>query len=245
MGRKQANRLAETVYAKIKAEIFDFRLLPSDRFTETELAERYAVSRTPVRDALYRLKREGHVDVEFRAGWTVVPMDFARFEELYDLRVLLESTAVERLCQAEEAPRFPALKAIWQVPAGERETDPRRIAELDEGFHRALVDAAGNRVMATVHDEVTDKIRIVRRLDFLKDYRIAATYEEHALILRLIQRRRTTEALMLLRAHITESKIEVRKITLHMLHEARDRMRPSTADRKSASKKARRERVSA
>ncbi len=108
MGRKQANRLAETVYAKIKTEIFDFRLLPGDRFTETELAERFAVSRTPVRDALYRLKRDGHVDVEFRAGWTVCPMDFARFEELYELRTLLECTAVERLCQAEERPACPS-----------------------------------------------------------------------------------------------------------------------------------------
>jgi DNA-binding GntR family transcriptional regulator len=248
MARKQANRLAETVCAKIKAEIFDFRLLPGDRFTETELAERYAVSRTPVRDALYRLKREGHVDVEFRAGWTVCPMDFGRFEDLYDLRTLLECTAVERLCQAEEPPRFPQLKALWHVPVGERETDPRKIAELDEAFHRALVEAAGNRVMAEIHGELTEKIRIVRRLDFLKDHRVAATYEEHALILRLILRRRATEALMLLRAHITESKIEVRKITLHMLHEARARMRASErrpVQKKSSPKKPRRERVSA
>jgi DNA-binding GntR family transcriptional regulator len=244
MGRKQANRLAETVYAKIKAEIFDFRLLPGDRFTETELAERYSVSRTPVRDALYRLKRDGHVDVEFRAGWTVCPLDFGRFEELYELRTLLECTAVERLCQAEEPPRFPQLKALWHVAAGEREMDARKVAELDEAFHRARVEAAGNRVMTEIHDELTEKIRIVRRLDFLKDHRIAATYEEHALILRLILRRRAIEALMLLRAHITESKIEVRKITLHMLHEARARMR-RPADKKPPPKKPRRERVSA
>jgi DNA-binding GntR family transcriptional regulator len=238
MRRKQTNQLAEAVYAKIKADIFDFRLLPGDRFTETELAERYAVSRTPVRDALYRLKRDGHVDVLFRAGWIVCPLDFARFDELYDLRTLLECTAVERLCQGEDAPRFPQLKALWQVPAGEREHDPRKVSELDEAFHRALVEAAGNRVMVEIHDELTEKIRIVRRLDFLKGHRIAATYEEHAQILRMIARRRAAEALMLLRAHITESKIEVRKITLHMLHEARGVMR-------APAKRAQRERVSA
>jgi len=102
--------------------------------------------------------------------------------------------------------------------------------------------------MTEIHDELTEKIRIVRRLDFLKDHRVAATYEEHALILRLILRRRATEAMMLLRAHITESKIEVRKITLHMLHEARARMRPAerrAAEKKTPPKKPRRERVSA
>ncbi|MDB5405928.1 MAG: GntR family transcriptional regulator, partial [Rhodospirillales bacterium] len=63
MKAPRANQLAETVYARIKEEIFDFRLLPGDRFTGSELALRYAVSRTPVRDALYRLEREGFLDV--------------------------------------------------------------------------------------------------------------------------------------------------------------------------------------
>ncbi|WP_147465546.1 GntR family transcriptional regulator, partial [Pseudomonas syringae] len=51
------NALAEDVYRRLKQEIFDFYLLPYDRFTETQLADRYQVSRTPVRDALYRLQR--------------------------------------------------------------------------------------------------------------------------------------------------------------------------------------------
>src|SRR5579862_9320884 len=99
MARQPANRLAEQIYQRIKDEISDFRLLPGDRVTETGLAERYKVSRTPVRDALYRLRREGYVEVAFRSGWTISPFDFARFDEFYDLRIILESAAVERLCQ--------------------------------------------------------------------------------------------------------------------------------------------------
>ncbi|WP_400190104.1 GntR family transcriptional regulator [Klebsiella pneumoniae] len=49
----QSNALAEHIYQKLKQEIFDFYLLPHDRFTETQIAERFEVSRTPVRDALY------------------------------------------------------------------------------------------------------------------------------------------------------------------------------------------------
>ena len=86
---RRANQLAEKIYARIKGEIADFRLLPGDRFTETELAERYDVSRTPVRDALYRLKHEGFLDVAFRSGWRVLPLDFVRFDALYDLRIVL------------------------------------------------------------------------------------------------------------------------------------------------------------
>lgn len=221
MATQRPNPLAETVYTRLKAEIFDFRLLPGDRFTESEIAQRFDVSRTPVRDALYRLKHEGFVEVGFRAGWNVRQLDFARFDELYDLRVILECAAVERLCQSAQPIELDELRAIWLVPAAARETRGRDMVTLDEDFHRTLVAAAGNREIACVHADVTEKIRIIRRLDFLKEIRVAATYEEHAKLLRLILRRRADDAIMLLRAHITQSKQEVRKITLHMLHEAR------------------------
>jgi DNA-binding GntR family transcriptional regulator len=214
-------QLAEQVYARIKEEIADFRLLPGDRFTETELAERYAVSRTPVRDALYRLKHEGFVEVAFRSGWGVLPWDFARFDALYDLRIVLESAAVERLCQSERELGLDELRAVWLVPAAEWETRPHEVARLDEAFHRTLIETAGNREIARVHAEVTEKIRIIRRLDFFKKERVAATYLEHGKILRQILRRRADQAVMLLRAHIAQSRQEVRKITLQMLHDAR------------------------
>ncbi|WP_459655358.1 GntR family transcriptional regulator, partial [Achromobacter xylosoxidans] len=96
-----AGSLAEQVYQRIKDELFDFRLLPGDRFTEAELALRLGVSRTPVRLGLARLEREGFVLPSPRSGWQVRPFDFERFEALYDVRVVLELAAVERLCARE------------------------------------------------------------------------------------------------------------------------------------------------
>jgi DNA-binding GntR family transcriptional regulator len=234
MPTKKFTPLAETVYTRIKAELFDFRLLPGDRFTETELAERLSVSRTPVRDALYRLKHEGFVEVSFRAGWSVRQLDFARFDEFYDLRVLIECAAVEKLCQSDRDMDLDALRAVWLVPVAARESRSRELAKLDEAFHRTLVAAAANQEMLRVHSEVTEKIRIIRRLDFSKEARIAATYEEHGKLLRLILRRRADDAIMLLKAHITQSKQEVRKITLHMLHEARSAHAPSDKKKRGA-----------
>ena len=221
--RASAVNLATQVYERVKQDIFDFRLLPGDRFTESEIAERTQASRTPVREALYRLERDGYLEVMFRAGWRVRPFDFRQFEELYDLRIVLETTAIRRLCEADARPELDALRRIWTVPADERETDMRAVARLDEAFHATLVASAGNREMSRVHGEVTERIRIIRRLDFTKAPRIEATYAEHAKIVRAIQQRRPDQAALLLRTHVEASKAEVRKITLHMLHEARAR----------------------
>ena len=218
----QSNALAEHIYHKIKQDIFDFYLLPHDRFTETQIAERYAVSRTPVRDALYRLQREGYLDVAFRRGWTVRPLDFTRIDELYDLRVVLESAAVERICARHDTPSvLEDLQRRWLVTEDQRESEPHIVAEMDENFHIGLVEASGNREMLRVHREVTEHIRIVRRLDFFKSARIEHTYNEHGRILTALFRRQSEDALLMLRAHIGQSKIEVRKISISMLAEAR------------------------
>ena len=217
--------LAEQVYARLKAEIHDFKLVPGDRFSEIELGTRLGVSRTPVREALFRLRNEGFLDVESKTGWFVRPIDFERLEQLYDLRVILELASVARLCaRTDDGPALEALKAAWLVPATERLADAHAVGALDEEFHASLVRATGNAEAARVHWDVTERIRIIRRLDFTRGDRIEATYTEHGKILRAILQRKADQAQLLLRAHIEQSKAEVRKITLHTLHEARTQM---------------------
>jgi DNA-binding GntR family transcriptional regulator len=215
---------ADAVYAQLKRDVAEFNLVPGDRFTENELSERLGVSRTPVRQALFRLQQEGYVEVLFRSGWRVLPFDFEQFEQLYDLRMVLETTAAQRLCSDSarvNAELLEQLVAIWLVPAAARSSDMTQVSRWDEEFHCSLVAAAGNAEMARVHRDVTERIRIIRRLDFTKQARIEATYEEHAKILKAIQRKRGDQAAMLLRAHIETSQAEVRKITLHQVHLAR------------------------
>lgn len=218
--------LSEQVYEQIKRDVADFKLVPGDRFTENEISLRLGVSRTPVREALQRLQQEGLVEVLFRNGWRVLPFDFDKFEQLYDLRMVIETTAVQRICADDkrvDRAVLDKLSAIWLVPVDERSSDMREVAQWDEEFHASLVAAAGNAEMARVHRDVTERIRIIRRLDFTQPARIDATYEEHAKILRAVQRKRGDQAAMLLRAHIETSQTEVRKITLHQVHLVRTR----------------------
>jgi len=219
---------ADEVYEQLKRDVGAFKLVPGDRFTENAICERLGVSRTPVRQALVRLQQEGYVEVLFRSGWRVLPFDFDQFEQLYDLRMVLETTAAHRLCadglfrgSKPDRTLLDALEAIWLVPVAQRSTDTLQVSQWDEAFHCTLVAAAGNTEMTRVHRDVTDRIRIIRRLDFTQQARIDATYEEHGQILKALLSQRGDQAAMLLRAHIGSSQAEVRKITLHQVHVAR------------------------
>jgi DNA-binding GntR family transcriptional regulator len=216
--------LADSVYDQVKGELFEFKLLPGDRFTETEIAERTGASRTPVRQALYRLQREGFLDVNFRNGWEVRQLDFVQLDALYELRVLLEQTSVRRMKKlSPEALKevLASLDAVWRVPVSKRCKDPNMVARLDEQFHCGLVAASGNSEFARVHLEVTEKIRIVRRLDFTISARIAATYEDHASMLKALHEGAFRNVEDLLATHIEVSRLQARAVTLLRLQNAR------------------------
>jgi DNA-binding GntR family transcriptional regulator len=222
-----ANPLAEQVYQRLKQDIFNFSLFPGDRFSENDIAQHYGVSRTPMRDGLFRLLREGYLEVGFRRGWKVSAINFDQLDQLYDLRIVLEVAAIERLASsAAKHDAIDALKAVWCVAPELRESDPLTMFEMDEDFHRSLVAATGNAEMLRVHNEVTERIRIVRRLDFFKPHRTSATYDEHSTMLNLLEQGKLAKATILLRAHVTWSKQEVRKITVSVLAAARDSKLP-------------------
>lgn len=217
--------LADAAYGTLKRDILDFRLAPGDRFTETEIADRLRVSRTPVREALFRLEREGYLEVRQRNGWLVKPLDFDTLDHFYELRSVLEIAAVRALCAPGQVPdplrALQPLAQIWRVDSARYSSDGEWLADLDERFHTDLVAAAGNPEIARVHRAATERIRIVRRLDFTQPERIARTYAEHGAILEAILARDAGRATTLLQAHIGDSQAAVRKITLHRLYATR------------------------
>lgn len=210
--------LAQSVYEQLKEDIFEFRMAPGRRYSEQELANLLGVSRTPLRFALHVLAREGYLDrVGGHAGWLVKPFDLAYYEDLYDFRTHIELIAVRRLCTMDPAPDLSELCAFWRVPKRLRTSDGKIVAREDEKLHSALVSLAGNREMLRTHRDLTERIRIIRRLDFIEPARIRSAFEEHDKILAALLARKAGSAEMLIRAHIGASRAEIRHITLHRL----------------------------
>ena len=216
-----ASSLVDRVYHRVKQDLFDFQLLPGDRFTETEVALRVDASRTPVREALMRLEREGYLQMKSRAGWQVKPFDFRLFQELYDLRTILETASLRRLVLGPMRAPVKALARVWIVSPLNRVKEGQKLYEADEDFHHTLVVEAGNGEVARLHQEVTERIRIVRRLDFTNPDRLTATYDEHQAILEDLFDGRIDQACARLEAHIASSRTAVETITLGRLETAR------------------------
>jgi DNA-binding GntR family transcriptional regulator len=177
-----------------------------------------------VREALQRLQRDGLMQGYVRGGWEVVPVDFKRYEDLYEMRRVIELHAVTRLCRdgaTIDQSLIDGLQTVWCCPVSERLVDGLQVATLDEVFHQTLVLATGNLEMATTFDRLTDRVRIVRRLDFLYSDCVQLTYDEHAAILAGIAARDSATALRLMATHIEDSHTSVQQLTLHHLHSVR------------------------
>ena len=220
---KRKESMADRVYEALKEDIFEFRLIPGDKFSEGDVGTRLSASRTPVREALYRLQREGFVEVLFRSGWQVKPFDFEQVEELYDLRITLERAAMHKICHLMEMPQIvKTLTAIWNPDYPSERAVGSTVRALDESFHCDLVATAGNREMTRIHREITDRLRIIRRLDFTREDRIDATYREHAEILDALRNSHAIDAADRLTNHIRISQKAVREITMERIREAAD-----------------------
>ena len=100
--------LRDNVYENLRSDILTCRLAPGDDMREQELAERYAVSRQPVREALLRLEREHLVTVQPRQGYRVNPISLADARDLLRFRLALEPASISR----------PSTKLPWVSTAG-------------------------------------------------------------------------------------------------------------------------------
>jgi DNA-binding GntR family transcriptional regulator len=127
--------------------VLDNALQAGAQLLEQEAAARLGMSRTPVREAMQRLARDGMVEIRPRHGMRVLPISPGDMAEIYDLLYGLESTAAEIVAErGVDAKGLAALEdAVNAMDAALAREDLRGWAQADERFHLALVDLTGNR----------------------------------------------------------------------------------------------------
>lgn len=199
--------MAQGIYNTLRNLILNFEIQPNSRLTETELATYFNVSRTPIREALQRLETEGLIIIRPKQGCFVRAIDFDEFSDCYQIRVALEMLSLETACLNMSDDALKKLCSVWEKnasPGGS--VDAERIANLDEAFHIKLAEGGGNRVLVKMLEDINNRIRIVRRLDFTNQERINKTFEEHYKILQSLLKRDLEAAKIDMMHHIKKSE---------------------------------------
>jgi len=197
------------IYEALRAELLSSAVSPFHRFTEENVAERFAVSRTPVRDALVRLQADGLLVDRDGALYRYMP-SIEEFAELYELRVLLESHGLARAIDDPTIHHsrsvLEAEQALWEERAAAGLRPDPGFVDADEHFHATLLHAAGNEQLVRALENVNRRIRPVRMYDYLTQDRVDATIAEHLEIVELVLRGELRTARDALRQHVGSSQ---------------------------------------
>lgn len=218
---KRKKRLTTVqIYQKLRASIMDFDLFPGTRVTESELAEQFKVSRTPIREALKRLEVEGLIHIRAKQGCFIRPVDTDTISSYYDVRVALETMAVELACSNMPKQEIEALCEFWNPKNCTFDLDyPDQIQQVEEAFHVKIAEGSGNSILVHFLKDVNDRIRVIRRLGFPDRKSIQETYEEHFEICNYIDDKKASSARKAMEKHIRKSQGIARSVTLNQLEQ--------------------------
>jgi DNA-binding GntR family transcriptional regulator len=142
-----APNLTEQVYARILEAITDRTLLPGQRITQNELADKLGVSRQPVSHALHLLHRQGLLAESGRRGFEVTQLDPERIRQLYEVRGAIDALAARLAAgraRTDAAARAQLETALRAGRAIDKKTPLARLIALDVDFHTAIYRLAGN-----------------------------------------------------------------------------------------------------
>ncbi len=204
----------EKVYEAVKELAVDYRFKPGERINEVELAARLGVSRTPVREALNRLARDGFMSFVPNRGFYARDITPEGVQELYELRAAIERAAFRLACQRGTDEEIAATIAIWETGSDQRPvTDWAKVAEADEAFHVGIVGLAKNERMLEALRSVNSLIRFFRRIDLESNRRRGNTYDEHSAIIACLRNRDGEAGGELIERHITLSSAHAVDVT--------------------------------
>ncbi|MBD3859956.1 GntR family transcriptional regulator [Bacillus sp. 28A-2] len=195
-------------YEQLKQMIFDGQFQPGERINETQLAKQFGVSRSPVREAMRLLEKDELLIADHKSGYSVYTLTERDVEELYQIRVSLETLAVELACKEAAQREIDEIEQVLTQAdeAIKQQLPSKDIVQLHEAFHQNIMLASHNHRLCKQLNHVNALIHFCRIFHFSGGTRAETIQREHAAIFAKLKERRSTEA--------------VQAMTDHLLHDA-------------------------
>lgn len=194
--------LRERAYDTLREAIVRLELAPGQALTERGLSERLGVSKSPIRDALIRLEREGLVRSSPFKGFEVAPLSEADCREVFQVREALEVYCVECFARDHDGPQLAAIEETHREQAALIEAGRPLEAYTRSRFHALLMGFLRNPTFVSASRIVQAHVQRIQHVAVTIVGQIEQTHREHEAILEAVRARDGVTAARRMRAHV-------------------------------------------
>jgi len=203
----ESKPIREIAYETLKHAIITGELPAGSRIVETEYAERMHISRTPLREALRKLERDGLVEYMLRRGVVVRAFTIADVEEIYTIRNALEMLTLPAIiANATENDIQNLRQILGEMDPLEVNSDIAALSPHARSFHAALTAISGQKRIIRAIEGQDEYITRFSALSIAKENRRHAAHMEHHELVNLVEKRDLEGFEQLMRKHIERSK---------------------------------------
>ena len=196
----------EFVRTRVRDEIVRGRYQPGEPISERAIAEKYSVSRVPVREALFQLERDGLVEILPGRGAQVRKFNSSNIESLYQTREAVEGMAARLAAERMDRRQLDGFREKFEAAMASSDVkDPQAITRLGDDFHRTIIEGSRNSMVISFCESMADLVHLARRLSygFLVADAIKRVSQEHLEILDAIAEGQSDLAERRMRLHIS------------------------------------------
>ena len=209
---QERKSLGQHVFDNLKQAIIRGNIAPGEWLVESHIAQMLGISRTPVREAIHKLEREGLIERQPRGGFTVLGLDRADIEETFGIRSVLEGYAARLATLKHHAKELNALEKKveeFQVCLNKKQLDA--LPDINTEFHDLLYALSKSPRLIHMINALRDQIFRFRQM-ILKDDKLAnISNEDHIKMLKFMRKRDAERVEKLVRDHILRGQDEVLK----------------------------------
>jgi DNA-binding GntR family transcriptional regulator len=172
--------LREKILETIRDAILKGTMKPGERVSEPELAERFGISRTPIREAFRQLESEGYLEVIPRKGAVVASLSERDVEEFYAIKIILEGFAARMAAEnlsSKDIERLESINERLQQIA--KDGDVKTFFRVHNEFHEVFIKAAGNEKLYEMINHLVLRFKRLRLASLSQPGRMEISVEEH------------------------------------------------------------------
>ncbi len=198
---------ASVTYDRLKEEIVFGIRHPRERLIESELVERFRTNRAAVREALARLELDGLVQRTLNRGAAVRDLMPAEVEKIYDVRIELETSAIDRIPLPVGAAAIDHLTAIQRAHTNAvDDLEPRKIFQANNEFHREMYRLCGNEHLVELIDIMANRVLLVRFHPYQRREFLTLVCDEHWRMIDALRNEDRAGLTELIKIHLPRAK---------------------------------------